>query len=173
MFNNNRHIEERAAGTPKLKTQKRNGCGMSRRYLDSPRILMNKALLGIVQPKAASRILIAEMAYFAIVYVSFYIYGISNPLIIFSLNLRYLFGFDPVHTSAWLFDCAGINVSVICPAAISDYRWAVMASYLSAFAVPKLSVTYFLITLSFRDFLLARFRGPFSTLKARFSWTGY
>jgi hypothetical protein len=137
---------------------------MSRLSLDPPRILINKALLGIVRPDTASRMLYVEMAYFAIVYVLFYIYGMSNPLAVVSLNLRPLFGFDPVNSSVGLFDCGGINSSVACPAGTSDYRWAVMFSYFSAFR-PKLSLTYLLVTLTLADLLLARRPGPFSYLK--------
>jgi hypothetical protein len=136
---------------------------MSRHYLDQPRLLVNKALLGIVQPEAHRRLLLVEMAYFAAIYVSFYSCGIRNPLIVFGLNIRTspLFGFDTVHTSVGLFACAGINAPVFCPASTSDYPFAVLSSYLSAFVIPKLSLTYFLVTLNFAEVVFPKVRGPF------------
>ena len=137
---------------------------MKRRYVDLSSPLVNKALLGIIRPDVPGLMLYFEMTYFAIVYVLFYFYGISNPLFVFSLNLRPLLGFDMVHTSVGLFTCVGINTSVVCPAGTSDYRWAVASSYFSAFLEPKLSVTYFLISLTIADTLLPKVRGPFSQL---------
>lgn len=142
---------------------------MSRRYLDAPRILINKGLVGVVRPEAPSRVLFVEMIYFAIVYVLFYLYGVTNPLLTFSLNLRPLFGFEPVHTSVGLFDCVGVNSVSSCPPNTSNYYLALLASYLSAVTIPKLSVTYFLVTLTIADFLLTRIPRPFSLLKARFT----
>jgi hypothetical protein len=142
---------------------------MDRRYLDTPRILINKTVMGLFRPKAPSRILVVEMVYFAIVYVSFYIFSISNPLIVFSLNARPILGFNPVSSSVGLFDCGGVNSVASCPLSTSNYYLAILISYLSAVTIPKLSVTYFLVTLTFADFLLTRFPGPFSLLKTRFT----
>jgi hypothetical protein len=149
-----------------LRETERLHVAMSRHFLDAPRLLIHKTVLGIIQPETPGLGLLLTMAYFGIVYFLFYVYGVTHPLLAFSLNLRPLFGFDGVHSAVGLFECVTISSQITCPAGTSNYYSAVMASYLSAFT-PKLSVTYSLVALTFADLLLARLRGPFALLKTR------
>jgi hypothetical protein len=137
---------------------------MSRHYLDQTHILINKAILGIARSDAPGILLYCEMAYYLAVYVLFYFYSASNPLFALSLNLRPLFGFQPVQSSVSLFDCGGFGGSAICPLNSSNYASSVLISYLSAF-MPSLSITYLLITLTFANFALNKLPGPFGLLK--------
>jgi hypothetical protein len=142
---------------------------MPKRFLDPrPQIPLGKAIVTLVHVGPGLSLLLT-MLYFGVVYLLVYIANVSHPLLTLSLGARSAFGFEPVHSSVVLNECAGVNSTrPACPPNFSDYYLSVLISYMSPLNLmqPELSITYVLMVVSMVSLIGQGLWGRFGALRA-------